>query len=348
MSIIKKTITTLIITFITVFSNIQSVSALDTNNFYFKDATFDYYLEKTDTGSNLHVKEVLTAVFPDSNQNHGITRTIPFTNQGGKNITAESEDALNLTVTRNDNYEPISKTEKNNNGYYTFYIGDSSTYVHGEQVYTLEYDFSNVITEFTADGQMTWNGKDAATQELYWDTNGTGWFQKFNHLTANLHLPTDIAKNLGSGTSCYVGSYGASNNGSDISSHCKVSSNDETTYNTSAANSSLAKSAETVITFETSNLSAGENLTFAVAFAAGTFIVPQPKQSYTLLIFSIVIVTLCMLIIVMAAGKYQKSVKEKKSYNKGLFVKPEYVPPKGLTVAEAGEIYIKSSKPSFV
>ena len=57
-----------------------------TQDFYFEDFTADYYLTKAEDGtSKLHVKEVLTAVFPETNQNHGITRTIPFTNQNGKN-----------------------------------------------------------------------------------------------------------------------------------------------------------------------------------------------------------------------------------------------------------------------
>ena len=60
----------------------------DAQDFYFEDFTADYYLTKLEDGtSNLHVKEVLTAVFLEMNQNHGITRTIPYTNQGGENRT---------------------------------------------------------------------------------------------------------------------------------------------------------------------------------------------------------------------------------------------------------------------
>lgn len=53
---------------------ITSVHA-STQDFYFKDFTADYYLARLEDGSsNLHVKEVMTAMFPDANQNHGITR----------------------------------------------------------------------------------------------------------------------------------------------------------------------------------------------------------------------------------------------------------------------------------
>ena len=60
----------------------------DVQDFYFSDFTADYYLTKQDDGtSSLHVKEVITAIFPETNQNHGITRLIPSTNQNGKNRT---------------------------------------------------------------------------------------------------------------------------------------------------------------------------------------------------------------------------------------------------------------------
>lgn len=317
------------------------------NDFYFKDATFDYYLEKTDSGNKMHVKEVLTAIFPETNQNHGISRAIPYSNQGGKNLTVSGEGALNLTVKRNGENEPISKSEKED-GYYIFYIGKSNTYVHGEQIYTLEYDFENVITEFTPNGSLTWNNNNAAFQELYWDTNGTGWNQKFQSLTANLHIPTDIAKNLKSDTSCYVGRYGSGNNGTNISSRCEVSSSDETTYNSHALNANTNKTAETIITFRTSNLAAGENLTFVVTFEPNTFLVPEPRQSYILLIITIIDATASILIIVFAVTKYLKIASEKKRYDKSLFVKPEYTPQKNLSVAEAAEVSIKSTKPSFV
>ncbi len=336
----------LILTLIISLAPFKSVSA-SANDFYFKDATFDYYLEKTDSGNKMHVKEVLTAIFPETNQNHGISRAIPYSNQGGKNLTVSSEGALNLTVKRNGENEPISKSEKED-GYYIFYIGKSNTYVHGEQIYTLEYDFENVITEFTSNGSLTWNNNNAAFQELYWDTNGTGWNQKFQSLTANLHIPADIAKNLKSDTSCYVGRYGSGNNGTNISSRCEVSSSDETTYNSHALNANTNKAAETIITFRTSNLAAGENLTFVVTFEPNTFLVPEPRQSYTLLIITIIDATASILIIVFAITKYLKIASEKKRYDKSLFVKPEYTPQKNLSVAEAAEVSIKSTKPSFV
>ncbi len=334
----------------TLFLSITTpASAVSANDFYFKDATIDYYLEKTDTGSTMHVKEVLTAVFPETDQNHGITRRIPFTNLDGKNITVKDFNALNLSVLRNGAAEPVSKVEQDSDEY-ILYIGSADSYVHGTQIYTLEYDFNNVISEFTANNiNVTGNqSNDVAYQELYWDTNGTGWSQKFEKLTANLHLPASIAKNLTSGTSCYVGYYGISGQ-----SRCNITVDDETTYSPNSANSitsidTPATTAETIITFETSNLAAGENLTFAVDFQAGTFFVPELAKDYTLVIMAIVLATICLIIISIAIVYYYKTGYKKRKYYKGLFIAPQYSPEKTYHVAEAAELSINRTENSYV
>ena len=326
------------------------------NDFYFEDATFDYYLENTDSGTTMHVKEVLTAVFPNVNQNHGITRAIPFTNVDGKNITVENPNALNLKVTRNGNAETVTKIDKDEDEYIA-YIGSANEYVTGKQVYTLEYDFHNVITEFTENGQnVTGQHSDNVKyQELYWDTNGTGWTQKFDHLTANLHLTTAQSKALlGNLTSCYVGRQGSSNGGGErISPRCTLISDDETTYNVDSRNSehaisTLASASETILTFETSNLSPRENLTFAVAFTPKTFNVPDLPKNYALVIITLIVTLICAVIITIIALIYFKKAHKKKEYKKGLFEAPQYTPPKGLEVAESAGLYIKQTKNPYV
>ena len=331
--------------FITAFiglTPINNVSAKNVNNFYFKNAEFDYYLETAADGTtSMHVKEILTAVFPETNQNHGITRYIPYTNQGGNNLTAESLSALDLKVERNGAREKF--TSETENGYFLFKIGDADRYVHGEQTYILEYNFQNVITSFDASGNITYIPSQTTFQELYWDTNGTGWSQKFDSLTARVHIPAEAAKNIQSGTSCYVGSFGASNQ-----KRCQISLGDETTYNIHAENATSEKAAETVITFETSNLSPGENLTFAIDFSPGTFLVKEPKKSILAIVFLGVQLILTGAIITLAGISYRKHSSKKRKLNKTLFVKPEYTPPKDLTVAEAALVSIKSTKSSKV
>ena len=98
---LKKVYLVLLLVLMLALMPITKVKA-SAQDFYFKDFTADYYLTKAEDGtSKLHVKEVLTAVFPDYDQNHGINREIPMYNQGMKNRTIKNQDALNLVVLRN-------------------------------------------------------------------------------------------------------------------------------------------------------------------------------------------------------------------------------------------------------
>ena len=111
------------------------------NDFYFKDFTGDYYLIKDADGiSHLRVVESVTAVFPDFNQNKGICRQIPFTNQNGGNVTLPSLNRSNLKLTRNGVAEPIYSIDREGN-YYNVCTGDDD-YVLGEQTYVFQYEFS--------------------------------------------------------------------------------------------------------------------------------------------------------------------------------------------------------------
>lgn len=277
------------------------------NDFTFNDFTADYYLTRDDQGiSHLKVVETFTAQFPEYDQNHGLERRIPYTNQDGANLTTESSKYLNVKITRNDRSEPYSVTA--NDGYFTVRIGDADTYVHGEQVYRLEYEFQKVITQF------------ADYQELYWDTNGTGWAQPFASLTTNFHVADDLKPALGLETWCYVGAYG-------INDHSRC-----TTIETPDGFSFFAE-----------NLIPYENLTFAVTFDEGTFTVPDPEYDYTPLIsfyvsLSIFVTGFVMLLIA------RSRVSDKVRYYKNRPTAPEYTPLRGYTAAELAKLYPKTLK----
>lgn len=286
-----------------------SASATSANLFTFKDFTADYYLEKAEDGtSRLRVVEQFTASFPNSDQNHGITRVIPYTNQDGKNLTMKSDSYLEINLWHNGVEERPYKVE-DGDGYFTVYIGSPSKYVHGDQVYTLEYEFRNVITEFSEDGK-SW-------QELYWDTNGNDWTQTFKKVTATVHFAdSEIAKSYAGDAFCYVGRYGSSDQ-----SRCTISQ------------------VEDGIMFEATNLRARENLTFDLEFEPNTFAVPKRTYDYRL-VFALVFLIVSGIGFGIALIVLAKQVASKREYYKGLFVKPEYAPLKDLTVAEMTENYI--------
>ncbi len=298
-------------------------SATDTNDFYFSDASFDYYLTKTENGNKLHVKETLTAEFPDFDRNHGITRSIPYTNQNGENTTVLNENALNLTVKRNDADEPYSISKED--GYYLVRIGRASIFVTETQIYTLEYDFENVIAEFT-EADINVSGKSAdfpvAYQELYWDTNGTGWSQPFDKLTATLHV--DQPSNLLDEAWCYVGRYGAKDE-----DRCEISETSDG------------------YRFKATDLKSRENLTFVTQFKPNTYPVILQKN-YLLVIISIILIAFCLLVLFLVIRSWQKKAAPKAAYYKKLFVAPQYTAPKNLTVAESGQLSLKHVKQSYV
>lgn len=286
---------------------VTPVSAAGTNDFYFEDFTADYYLSRDAEGvSKMRVVEKLTAVFPDYRQNKGICRQIPFLNQDGENVTLPSLTRADVTVLRNGAPEPIYSIDKYGD-YYEVCTGDED-YVLGEQEYTFEYEFERVVTDFTN------------FQELYWDTNGNGWRQKFNSVTARVHFSDEVLGDFTGESWCYVGKYGAS--GQERCQTIQLSDG---------------------VVFSAEDLSAGENLTFDVEFLADSFVVPEPEKNYALVILFGVVVGICVIIVAFAVRKYVRGGEKRKFYQE-YFVKPEYQPHVKYSLAEMAEVYFGKKK----
>lgn len=296
--------------FISIFSlSTQNTFALSAaQNFYFSNAEFDYYLNQSETGgSTMHVDESLTAVFPDTNQNHGIERCIPQEYRGVNSLLKSS-----FSVTRNGITEQF--TSYKNDSLTCFRIGNANSYVHGSQTYKLSYDLENVIL----------NPDNSEYQELYWDTNGTEWEQKFDKLTARIHLPAPLVNAWNGETSCYVGALGTS--GAEATSRCETFISED----------------KSVITFTTTNLRSHENLTFDLPFMPNTFVV---KKSNRTLIFYGLLVSLAI-VFVISIFEWRKAfqkVSDKRKLAIDKVVPVQYTPPKDVTVAEAGTDYLKTT-----
>ena len=275
------------------------------NDFHFSDFTGDYYLSKDEEGvSRLKVKESLTAVFPNTNQNKGICRQIPFTNQGGINTTLPKLTRDNIKVTRNGETEPIYSIDRRGD-YYEVCTG-TDEYVLGEQTYIFEYDFVKVVTDY------------GTYQELYWDTNGTGWGQRFDSVKARLHFED---KSVWTGdTWCYEGAYGK--NERDRCTTTKISDGVE---------------------FSAKKLKAYENLTFDAELLPGSFVVPEPDKDYTMIIAAVVVIAGCVTFLIYKTIKYKATADKIKEY-KEIFVAPQYQPHTDYDLAEMAEIYLGKKK----
>ena len=302
----KKVIAILIVLISSLF--VMPVWA-STSDFYFSDFTADYYLRKDEEGvSHLRVVEQLTAEFPNYNQNKGICRYIPFTNQGGKNLTLPKMTRDDIKVLRNGVTEPIYSIDKEDD-FYNVCTG-TEEYVLGTQVYTFEYEFEKVVTDFNT------------YQELYWDTNGNGWWQKFDKLTARVHFEDE---NVWTGESwCYVGAYGK--NGQDRCVTTKIDDGVE---------------------FTTQNLESFENLTFDAELKPGSFTMPAPVEDYTYVWITVAVGILALAWLSYKFSKFMK-IRDKANYYKGLFVKPEYQPSKDYSLPEMAEIYLGKKKDAKV
>ncbi|WP_348789324.1 DUF2207 domain-containing protein [Leifsonia sp. NPDC080035] len=109
-------------------------------------------------------------------------------------------------------------------------------YVHGDQTYVITYRQTNVTRYFA----------DTGLDEFYWDTNGTAWAQPFDRVTATVRLGAGLADALQGEASAYRGAQGATDK-ADV------------------------ERTDGGFRFSADRLGPGENLTFAIGFAPGTF-----------------------------------------------------------------------------
>lgn len=289
-----------------------------------EDFTVDFTLSKDEEyGTRLDVEEKFTMIFPETNSQHGPVRYLFYTNQKGKNLISETGGKLDLQVLMDGSTFPIADTTsgvKGEDKYNIYYLGRASSYLHGEHTFTLKYHYVNVMLD------------SSSLQELYLNANGTGWDQTFSKLTANLHIadPEALAAVMSSQTSCYVGKYGAQNTNGNISSRCEVT--------------------ELVdgVRFETEDLAYGEGLTFAVDFQPNTYATLEPKNDYAPLLIGGGTCLAYLVVAVLMIRSCIKKVGGKRKIYKDTFIKPEYEPTRGLTVAEGENLLMKKAKKSYV
>ena len=300
----------LLFSFITSASPTLARSAAD--NFHFKSFTGDYHITKDPhTGiAKMHVIETLVAVFPNYDQNHGLRRIIPVTNQGGKNIVINHPSDFQAKVSRNGSPEPYTATYEDK--LISLKIGSKDRYVQGEQTYTIEYDFENVASFFAENNPQK-------IQEIYWNTNGNAWTQSFNSVTANVHIDKTLLPHLSDNYACYSGSYGAKN-------QCQVQAIDDG------------------FSFSATNLKAHEGLTFVLGFKDNTFNFAPQKFNYIAYITFGGLLVVSALTFTYLIYRYFKKIYPKKHYYKNLLTAPQFTPLKNYTIAEAASLYLKSPK----
>ncbi|HIA91860.1 TPA: DUF2207 domain-containing protein [Candidatus Saccharibacteria bacterium] len=276
----------------------QAVVAQNTQNFVFESFEADYFLSKDDQNvGRLDITEELVAVFPDFNQNRGIERAIP---KSYKNAPVN----IDITSVTDGNGQPWNYTTYTSGDFLIVRIGDANVFVHGQQTYVIEYSVDNVISFFDDH------------DELFWDTNGTGWSQSFGSLEARFHIPASIAESLQDRQECFSGSFGSS------AADCTITRDES--------------SAGITVTATANNLLAYENASVVLGFEKGEFFAdPWIKRKALLNAAGFVGVP------ILALGySYRRWKKHGRDDNKRGYTTPQYVPPAGLNVVSS-EVILK-------
>ena len=273
-----------------VFLGFASPSAADVNDFSFSsfEATYDLSINKAkDNRPEMWVTERLVANFPETDQNHGIRRSIPELSYG------KYPGLISEIEVTDENEQPREFEINIENGFVDLAIKPSDdSYVHGEQVYFIKYHQSWVINDY----QST-SGFD----EFYWDVNGTGWLQSFDKVTATVTVDETLAKNLFSeNISCYQGVQGSKQ---------------------SCAQASVT---DGQILFSSGKLQAGENLTIAVPFRSKIANTTGPIVEGTLSWYGFWVCLVLVVLLILWAIYFR--IFGIRSSSKGAFVVPQYKP----------------------
>ncbi|MEO7006477.1 MAG: DUF2207 domain-containing protein [Terrimesophilobacter sp.] len=168
-------------------------ASADVNDFQFTSFDGQYQLSTDSDGhSQLTIVETLVAVFPQSNQNHGIRRNLVNRYDG------HPTDLHVVSVTDEGGTPRPYETESEDDHLAVTIAADG--FVHGAQTYVITYTQSNVTRYFA----------DTNADEFYWDTNGTDWSQPFGQVTATVHLMDTLALRLTGKVDAASGSQGES------------------------------------------------------------------------------------------------------------------------------------------
>lgn len=255
------------------------------DDFSFTSMSVDYHLGR-DGGGNatLRTIETLSAVFPDFDQNHGIERAIPLR-------YGEVRLELAIVSVTDAAGTPLNYSRNDDGGFAVLRIGDADRYVHGAQTYRIEYTQRNVVRSFA----------DTASDEFYWDTNGTGWAQSFGRVSATVHLEDGIAADLTGRMACYQGYEGSTD-------RCDITRTGDT------------------ITASATDLGPYQNLTIAIGFDPDAFVDPPLLREhwvFAILPWVLLGVTAAAFLFVLLL----RIVVWRDNRGRGVIV-PEYSPPK--------------------
>lgn len=220
----------------------------DVDDFEFESFSVVYELSVDDDGvSHAQVTERIVARFPEWDQNRGILRAIPR-KDGWIPLDVEV-----LSVT-DDRGGPVPWSREDDAEFAVLALGDDR-FVHGRQVYVIEYRIANPIRIFS----------QGEPEEFYWDVNGDGWAQRFGSVRARIELDERLAAAFTGDAQCFAGS-----------GECTIA---------------VVDGGRTILAAE-EDLGLYSTLTVGVAFAPGTVAQPDdPSEHWVLTVLPWILAT---------------------------------------------------------
>lgn len=235
----------------------------DVDDFSFDSFHADYTLGRDESGrSTLHTVETFVVDFPETDQNRGFIRSLTWLYNGFDIDTRELSVTDERGAPRPFEYEYSSEFMD------VIMAVPEGQFVHGRQAYVLEFVQSDTVVHFAgvdagteaATGTNTGistgpgSGPHLGTDGFYWDLNGTDTRQPFGVVSATLTLADGVEAGLTGDAACYRGEFGSAE-------PCSITRVNDTTFSVSER-----------------DLGPGENVTIAVGFAPGTFVLPPEDE----------------------------------------------------------------------
>ncbi|WP_149084404.1 MULTISPECIES: DUF2207 family protein [Microbacterium] len=223
----------------------SSWSAADANDFSYAswDAVYDVGLD--DEGrAHMRVTETLVARFPDADQNRGIVRGLATTYKGA------GIDTQVLGV-MDGNGAPVPYETDEDDGTLFVLTGDDD-FVRGLTTYVIEYEMRDVIV-----GSAREASGSRSADEFYWDLLPLDSTQPIEEFRADIRFDASLSSHLTGATRCYVGPSGST---APCDLEGPTAQGDGTSFQVEAA-----------------ALPAGDGVTVAVGFEAGTVAQPAAR-----------------------------------------------------------------------
>lgn len=273
------------------------------NDFTFDRFDAQYVLGRDDDGhSTLTTTETIVARFPEFDQNRGLRRAIPATYQG-------HTTSLKVISVTDESGAPRPYSVDADSGVVTVTSAvPEGQFVRGVQTYVITYTQRDVVDFFTT----------TTAEEFYWNVNGTDWAQPFGLVRGTLLLEDGLETALIDGqVACYQG------------------------YAGSTDPCSITVEGATVVA-EARDLFAYQNVTLAVAFEPGTFVLfdDSPLASpWSWVQFAGVAIAVLAAI----AAIVLRRTRFRDARGRPVIV-PEYLPPKGMSLLDAAILTHRKSR----